>query len=841
MNRKNRRDEKIMVPQEYHKLLPRKSIAAVINNASLDEAVCLVAPYGCGKTLAVVSWLRESGHDAAWLTLDENDNTEANLMAGLSAAIKRLSGWQGLTDDVLADAAFMNDPMDYFWQAVSDAEKQTVDKILVIDRFRFIKNPELQCIFKDILSALLGSWRVVIISRAELPSAFNDMLLKRHICPIFLKELGFSKEETAEFFSLNSYSVSKREIARIIDETEGWPAALSVILILSRGGTVKYSEAAREYLMDFFETEIWSDLNNDTRDFLVKTSVLDKLTPASCNAVTDVGVTRPVLRWLYVNGVFLFRLEEPDSFRYHKVFRQFLLHKLELQGIDKRTLYKKYAWWLFEKERYEQAFTFFAKAEDMYGISRVFRLINSADMGIEKYMDLVSNITALNIEELRAYPLVVAKIALVHYALGNLSEMQRMYTLFIEMLKPSTLSLSPEEYAECMWEAGWLSYLNPQESVLDMKKHEEWLRYTEYYDELKGLHQVRAAAYRFPSMLRGIRDYCPMLKNLDEYLRDFPVNDKISLWRLDIVKAEYAYELENFALAEQIINSITPEIEKRQLTDLYFVCIALLVKVVRAKHNPKEIGVLSARVEMMIQKNDHTFLLPRFHAFELRNRLADGIAGQTEVFEKENIGHAEKPYFYLLYRHITLVRALISTKNYSEPVMILGNMERICRLYNRTMDLIEVFILRSVAEYGLGNEDAACRYMTDAINNAREYGFIRIFSDEARDVWSILEIVARQNSDAYIKSIIISCKKMLARAGIRLYRKTGAQSELTKTEVKILKTLHTDMSYEEIAHDNNIKLSTVKSHLHSIYSKLGVDSRSSAVMAAVNMGLTKNV
>lgn len=840
MNRKNQQIEKIIVPQAFHKLLPRKSIAAAIENASLDEAVCLVAPYGCGKTLAVVSWLRESGRAAAWLTLDENDNTEANLLAGLSAAVKRHAGWQGCADDVLTDAAFTDEPMDYFWRAVSDAEKQTADKILVIDCFRFIKDPALQCLIKDTLSAMLGSWRVVIVSRTELPSAFNDMLLKRRICPIFLKELGFSKEETAEFFSINGYSVPKREIARIRDETEGWPAALSVILILSRGGTVKYSEAVREYLMEFFETEIWSDLSTDTRDFLVKTSVLDKLTPASCNAVTGAGVTRPVLRWLFVNGVFVYRLEEPDSFRFHKVFRQFLLYKLELQGIDIRTLYKKYAWWLFEKERYEQAFTFFAKAEDMYGVSRVFRLINSAEMGIEKYLDLISSITALNTDELRAYPLIVAKIALVHYALGNLTEMQRMYTLFIEMLKSCTLSLSPEEYAECKWEAGWLSYLNPEESVLALSKHEEWLSYSEYDDELKRLHQIRAAVYRFPSMIRGLRDYCPMLKNIDKYLCDYQINEN-SLWRLDIIKAEYAYELENFALAEEIVNSVMPEIEKKQITDLYFVCIALLVKIVRARHNPKEIGVLSARVEMMIQKNDHTFLLPRFHAFELRNRLADGVAGQTEVFEKENSGYAEKPYFYLLYRHITLVRALLSTKNYSESTMVLGNMERVCRLYNRTMDLIEVFILRSVAEYGLGNEDAACKYLTDAIDMAREYGFIRIFSDDAKDIWPILEIVARQNSDVYIKSIIISCKKTLARAGIRLYRKTCAQSELTKSEIKILKTLHTDMSYEEIALDNNIKLSTVKSHLHSIFSKLGVDSRSSAVMAAVNMGLTKNV
>lgn len=798
--------EKITIPQTFHKLLPRKNIATAIDNASLDEAVVLVAPYGCGKTLAVVSWLQENGHNAAWLTLDETDNSETNLIAGLSAAVKT-----------------------------------AVSKILVIDSLNFIKDPSLQCLVKNFISSLLGVWRIIIISRAELPSTFNDLLLKGRICLISLKELGFSREEISEFFSINGYAVSRRDVAKIQDETEGWAAALSVVLTLARGGTVKYGAAAREYLTNFFEVEIWRDLNDDTKDFLLKTSVLDKLTPASCNAVTGAGMTRPVLRWLYVNGVFTFRLDETEAFRYHRVFRKFLSDKLESQGIDKVALYKKYAWWLFEKNYFEQAFTFFIKAKDMYGVSRVFRVLNSADMGIEKYIDLVSSITSLNVDELRAYPLILARIALIHYALGNLSETQRMFGILRELLIPGRLQLSPEEYAECMWEMGWLSYLNPAEPILDNLMHEEWLNYAEYSTDLMHLHHVRAAVYRFPSMLRGIRDYCPLLNFLDDHIRQNPVNEKTSLWRPDIIRAEYAYELENFALAEEIIRGIMPELEKRQLTDLYFVCIALLVKIVRARHNPKEISVLTSRVEMMIYKNDHTFMLPSFHAFEIRNYLTDRntdeIKAQIEAFLKENRAYAEKPYFYLLYRHVTLVRVLLSKKNYNEAIMILGNMEHICRLYDRTMDLIEVNILRAIADFGLGNEDSACRYLTYAIDSAREYGFIRIFSDDAKDLWSILEIIGKHSNDTYIKSIIISCKKTLAKAGIRLYRKTQAQSELTKAELKILKILHTDMSYEEIAQDNNIKLSTVKSHLHSIYSKLGVDSRSSAVMAAESLGI----
>jgi len=841
MIRKDYLKSKTMIPQVYHELLPRKNIAAIIDSASMDEAVCLIAPYGCGKTLAVASWLKERNRHAAWVTLDETDNSEAAFFASLSAAVMRLSGWQGIADDILSAPQYIEDPQDFLWNAIETAERSACDKILVLDRLRFICAPALLRSIKELISTLLGRWRIIITSRSDLPSVFNDLILKRRICLVTLKELCFSADETAEFFSLNGCPASRQDIMWIHSETEGWPASLNVILTISRGGPVEYGEAAREYVTGFFETEVWNELDDNIRDFLLKTSILDTLTPASCNAVTDIGSTRPILRKLFVNGLFISRSNE-SKYRYQNVFRTFLRYKLDTSGLDEKELYKKTAWWMFEKAEYEQAFPYFFKARDMHGLGRLFSIINSADMGLERYLELTSCVTSLKIEELYGYPLIVAKMALIHYALGNIAEMQRLYGIFLEWIEPGALELSPEEYVECVWEAGWLSYLNPAEPMLG-NKHEEWFNYAKYNQDLQALHHSRATVYRFPSMLRGIRDYCPVLDILEEYIQQNKdtgygsIDNEIFRWQLDMVRAEYAYELEDFVAAEQLIKNVLIEVEGKQITDLYFIGITLLVKIVRAVHNPKEISALTFRLATTILKNGHTFLLPQFHAFELRNRLAEGIPGQTEDFEKENKTYAEKSYYYLLYRHMTLVRALLSTGDYNEAVMILGNLERLCHQYNRIMDLIEVNILRAVADYRLGDEDGAQRCLMEALAEARKYGFIRIFSDDAKDLWPILELIGRDMRDDYISNIIISCKKTLSRAGIRIPRKTQSQFELTKTERRILKALGSEMSYKEIALDNDIKVSTVKSHIRSIYSKLDVGNKTSAVIVARDMGI----
>jgi len=123
------------------------------------------------------------------------------------------------------------------------------------------------------------------------------------------------------------------------------------------------------------------------------------------------------------------------------------------------------------------------------------------------------------------------------------------------------------------------------------------------------------------------------------------------------------------------------------------------------------------------------------------------------------------------------------------------------------------------------------------LNAARRYGYIRMFSDEAKNIWPILNIVRKQNSDNYIKKILTSCRKTLVRAGINNQVNSYSHLSLTKTEIEILKSLQANLSYSEIALDNDIQISTVKTHVHSIYSKLEVNNKTAAVIAARKRGV----
>jgi LuxR family maltose regulon positive regulatory protein len=63
------------------------------------------------------------------------------------------------------------------------------------------------------------------------------------------------------------------------------------------------------------------------------------------------------------------------------------------------------------------------------------------------------------------------------------------------------------------------------------------------------------------------------------------------------------------------------------------------------------------------------------------------------------------------------------------------------------------------------------------------------------------------------------------------------QEPLTNRERDVLRSLPRHLTNDEIARDLFVSVNTVKSHLRSIYRKLGVTSRAQAVRRARALGL----
>src|SRR4029079_12037452 len=89
-------------------------------------------------------------------------------------------------------------------------------------------------------------------------------------------------------------------------------------------------------VVDYLATEVLSGLSTEVYDFLLTTSVLERLCPSLCDAVTRTGGAARLLRQIEVSNAFLIALDaRREWFRYHHLFRDLLRNELLFTDPDR--------------------------------------------------------------------------------------------------------------------------------------------------------------------------------------------------------------------------------------------------------------------------------------------------------------------------------------------------------------------------------------------------------------------------------------------------------------------------------------------------------------------------
>lgn len=310
--------------------VPREAILQRVRDS--DRSVVLVqAPAGFGKTTLMKQLRADAqarGEAVAWLALDEGDNDVARFLAGFAAAM------EGVT--VAAPAPLPR----------HNAEVA----LWIMDRIAAVQGP--LTIFFDDLDALHDPLVVGLVARGfdAVPlrvrlvagaRALPDIGLARlrakgNLLEVDVNALRFSEQEAREFLTARrGVAMSDRQVAQLLGRTEGWAAALWLAsLALERRGN------AAAFLADFsgsnaaiaayLAEDVLAALDEESRDFVLRSSVLDELSPALCDAVCGTANSLELLRRLERRNLFIQPLDgQGELFRYHGLFRDFLRAQLE--------------------------------------------------------------------------------------------------------------------------------------------------------------------------------------------------------------------------------------------------------------------------------------------------------------------------------------------------------------------------------------------------------------------------------------------------------------------------------------------------------------------------------
>jgi LuxR family maltose regulon positive regulatory protein len=200
------------------------------------------------------------------------------------------------------------------------------------------------------------------------------------------------------------------------------------------------------------------------------------------------------------------------------------------------------------------------------------------------------------------------------------------------------------------------------------------------------------------------------------------------------------------------------------------------------------------------------------------------------------------------YRYMPYAYALILQDQPAEALELLEPLLQEMKRQRRIDFMIEIQTLRALAYYT--NEDVknALDALKNALSLAQPGGYVRVFIDKGESMHKLIQQVEPEAiTESYIRDLLAAFDKVSVhpepgrKEALQRSQATRQSYELvdplSEREIEVLHLLQTNLSSPEIANELVIAVSTVRTHIKNIYSKLGVHSRTQAVDEAKDLGL----
>jgi LuxR family transcriptional regulator, maltose regulon positive regulatory protein len=327
---------KLFPPTPRSPLVHRERLFDLLRRGLGTPLTVVSAPAGWGKSSLVSDWLRCDRVTAGWVSLDRGDADPmvfwhylllAAQRAGSAAAggaLRRLEAAGSLIDrDVLP--TFLNG-------LLSDVDPV----VLVLDDYHLVGGERVHRSLGTVLERCPPQLHVIVVTRADPPLPLGRMRLGNELVEVRAAQLAFSADEAAAFFGgQGAGRLAARDVARLVDRTEGWAAGLQLaaLRLRERGDPVDFVDrftGADRHVVDYLGEEVLANLPAHLLDFLLSTCVLDRVCAPLGAALTGRSDAAAVLEEIARADLFLIPLDEDRRwFRYHHLFGGLLRHELE--------------------------------------------------------------------------------------------------------------------------------------------------------------------------------------------------------------------------------------------------------------------------------------------------------------------------------------------------------------------------------------------------------------------------------------------------------------------------------------------------------------------------------
>jgi LuxR family maltose regulon positive regulatory protein len=352
-------------PLRANQVLRRHLIARLDEGQRQGLRLTLIsAPAGYGKTMLVAEWVRQHGRPVAWLSLDDNDNDPIRFWTYVVAALRQVQPQVGET--ALAMLRATPPPaIDVALTAlINDVAALPAPFVLVLDDYQAIQSQPIHAALAFLIDYLPPSMHLVMITRIDPPLNIARLRVRQQMTELRANDLRFTPDEAALFLNkVMGLGLLPQDIAALEARTEGWIAGLQVAAVAMEGhgnpsAFIEAFAGSHRYILSYLIEEVFLRQPEQVQTFLLRTSILDRLSGSLCDALTGQQNGQETLERLEASNLFIVPLDDEQRwYRYHHLFSDVLRARLqrEYQAHEVQALHHAASRWYEQHGQIDEA------------------------------------------------------------------------------------------------------------------------------------------------------------------------------------------------------------------------------------------------------------------------------------------------------------------------------------------------------------------------------------------------------------------------------------------------------------------------------------------------------
>ncbi|MDR3593518.1 LuxR C-terminal-related transcriptional regulator [Clostridium sp.] len=813
------------------KILHRKRINKILSQIFDVPIFFIAASIGFGKTISVKSFLEKKiGIQIIWFDTPNEDSDDEWMWHKFCEVIKSTNSNLGKN---LSAYGFPKTNMDVY--KIIDAIRNQIKQktVFVIDDWYDLKTNHINYLIKVIALEKISNLHIVIISRNKPSNQYIELELKQKCLVMRQDDIAYTLDETVEFFEINGITLTDEEKGKVYEYTGGWTSA-TYLSLLQYNNERTFDNIPRATKL--IKIAVYDKFDEMTKQILLKLAPLNNFTLEQASFITENEKSRDVIQELVSNNCFIKYDINTKIYTLHAILRSALREEILSLNIDINKINNTCGDWYYKDLRDIDAIEYYYKAKNF---DRVLDIIERNDT--IKLTNLWKKIVGPVVEQLSMEQKVSRPIAYLTYIFfyilyGNsVKGKELLYDLWVIYEVNDDLKDRNQILAE-------IAFIESVTMFGDVKKMIQY--HKKAYDLLQG-NTSKIANNRMPVTLGSPHMLCIFHENKGEFKSLMEYLKKNIMYFIQIsnggaegsdylMSAEYYFETGDSQNAELFAYKALHKSKLKNQTSIAICALFLLMRICVNKNDKWEIR---NKYDSLI-KEYKNLEIPRFlNGTELALGYIDAITGNLKnmlnwIQEIEDLNlQGLSPFMNIKY--VISAFAMVLKKSYIELEIHVEIMLETFLKKRNIFIILYAYMFDSIAKYNLYGINSAKKSLHKAIDYAKEDNIIMPFVELSPHILPIIKELEKE--DDYTKILLPKCEEFN-----EIYNQNYCQVdqvELTPRELEVMKLVYEGNKQVEISEKLNIALVTVKKHIASVYVKLNVKNKTTAINLLKEKGI----